>query len=60
MEDLIKHCSQIERSSCQGKGRPLKSWKESLTDDLRLLNITPNMAHDRSKWKNALKTAMKS
>ena len=31
-----------------------------MTDDLRLLNIAPNMVHDRSKWKNALKAVMKS
>ena len=47
------------RSGCQGRGRPCKSWKESGTDDLRLWNITPNMVHDWSKWKNAQKTAMK-
>ena len=31
-----------------------------MTDDLRLWNNAPNMVHDRSKWKNVLKTAMKS
>ena len=58
-EDWIKCCTQIDVSGCQGRGRPCKSWKESVTDDLCLWNITPNMVHDRSKWKNALKTAMK-
>ena len=59
-EDWIKRCTQIDVSGCQGRGRPRKSWKESVTDDLRLWNIAPNMVHDRSKWKNALKTVMKS
>ena len=45
---------------CQGRGRPCKSWKESVTDDLSLWNIAPIMVHDQSKWKNALETAMKS
>ena len=59
-EDRIKCCTQINISRCQGRGRPCKSWKESVTDDLCLWNIAPNMVLDQSKWKNALKTAMKS
>ena len=35
-EDLIKHCTQINVSGCQGRGTPRKSWKESVTDDLCL------------------------
>ena len=59
-EGWIKRCNKIVVTGCQGRGRPRKSWKESVTDDLRLWNIDPNMVHDRPKWKNALKTAMKS
>ena len=59
-EDWIKCCTQIDISGCQGRGRPHKSWKESVTDDLRLWNIAPNMVHGQSKWKNALKAVMKS
>ena len=49
-EDWIKHCTQINISVCQGRarGRPCKSWKEPVTDDLHLWNITSNMVHDRS------------
>ena len=59
-EGWIKHCNEIVVTGCQGRGSPRKSWKESMTDDLCLWNIDPNMVHDRPKWKNALKTAMKS
>ena len=59
-ESWIKRCNKIVVSGCQDRGRPRKSWKESVTDDLRLWNIDPNMVHDQPKWKNALKTAMKS
>ena len=59
-EDWIKPCTQIDVLGCQGRGRPCKSWKESVTDDLSLWNIAPIMVHDQSKWKNALETAMKS
>ena len=59
-EGRIKRCNEIVVTGCQGRGRPRKSCKESVTDDLHLWNIDPNMVHDRPKWKNALKTAMKS
>ena len=59
-EDWIKRCTKIDVSGCQGRGRPRKSWKESVTDDLCLWNIISNIVHDRSKWKNSLKTAMRS
>ena len=40
-EDWINCCFQIDVSGCQGRGRPCKSWKESVTDDLYVWNITP-------------------
>ena len=40
-EDWIKCCAQINISCCQGRGRPRKSWKKSVTDDLCLWNIAP-------------------
>ena len=39
-EDWIKRCTQIDVSGCLGRSRPHKSWKESVTDDLRSWNIT--------------------
>ena len=36
----------MEVSGCQSRGRPRKSWKDLVTDDLRLWNIAPNMVHD--------------
>ena len=59
-EGWIKCCNKIVVTGCQGRGRSCKSWKESVKDYLRLWNIDPNMVHDQPKWKNALKTAMKS
>ena len=50
-EGWIKRCNEIAVTGCQGRGRPRKSWKESVTDDLRLWNIDPNMVHDRPKRK---------
>ena len=29
-------------------------------EDFRLRNIDPNMVNDQTKWKNALKTAIKN
>ena len=59
-EGWIKRCNEIVVTGCQGRSRPRKSWQELVTDDLLLWNIDPNMVHERPKWKNALKTAMKS
>ena len=42
----IKRCNEIVVTGCEGRGRPRKSWKESVTDDLCLWNIDPNMVHD--------------
>ena len=50
-ENWINCCTQINVSGCQVRDRPCKSWKESVTDDLHLWNIAPNIVHDRSKWK---------
>ena len=50
-EKWIKCCTQIDISGCQGRGRPCTSWKESVTDDLCLWSISPNMVNYRSKWK---------
>ena len=59
-EKWIKCCTQIDISGNQGRGRPCRSWKDSVTGDLCLWNISPNMVNYRSKWKNTLKRAMKS
>ena len=56
----INHLRWYGHVDCQGRGRPRNSWKESVADDICLWNIPPNMVHDRSKWKKALKTAMKT
>ena len=42
-EGWIKRCNEIVVTGCQGKGRPRKSWKESVADDLRSWNIDPNI-----------------
>jgi len=56
----IKRCTEIVVDGSQGKGRPRKSWKEAVNDDLHLWKVNPELVHDRPKWRNALKTAMKS
>ena len=45
-EGWIKCCNEIVITGCQGRGRPRKSWKESVTDYLCLWNVDPNMVHD--------------
>ena len=45
-EKSIRYCTQIEVVGCQGRGRPHKTWKEFLKEDLCLWNTDPNMVHD--------------
>ena len=42
----IKRCNEIEVDGYQGKGRPRRSRKETVTDDLRLWKVNPKLAHD--------------
>ena len=37
-----------------------KTWKESIVDDLKRLNLTEDMAGDCVKWRSLLKAASQS
>ena len=57
MKQLVVRAEVV---GCPGRSRPHKTWKESVMEDFRLRNIDPNMVNDQTKWKNALKTAIKN
>ena len=38
-------------------GRPRKTWKESIVDDLKRLNLIEDMAGDCLMWRSLLKAA---
>ena len=50
----------LEVEGSKGRGRPCKTWLETIDNDLRIWNIDSNKTEDRPAWKNLLKTAVKS
>ena len=41
----------------RGRGRPKKSWKEVIRQDLALLSISEDMAMDRALWRASIRVA---
>uniref|UniRef100_A0A914WJM6 Uncharacterized protein n=1 Tax=Plectus sambesii TaxID=2011161 RepID=A0A914WJM6_9BILA len=39
------------------RGRPKKRWMDRMKEDMRALQLTPEDAQDRVKWKKACQTA---
>ena len=39
----------------RGRGRPKKSWKEVIRQDLELLDLSEDMAHDRALWRGRIR-----
>ena len=52
-----KRCQTIQVEGNRPRGRPRKSWKETITEDLRAWNLTIDMAENRSAWREKLRVA---
>ena len=50
--DWINKCTVFEVPGKCGKGRPRKSWEETLKEDLKAWNLEEHMAYDRANWRN--------
>ena len=46
-EGWIKKCTEIDVEGTRGKGRPRKSWKQTINGDLKDWNLQETMAEDR-------------
>ena len=42
-----RELSQVKRG--RGRGRPKKTWKETIKNDMNYLNLNENMCHDRAR-----------
>ena len=52
---LVKRCERINLLDYRrGRGRSKKSWKEMIKEHLNFLELTENMAQDRSLWKSRI------
>ena len=56
-ESWTNKCQQIGIEGSKCKGRPRKSWKETIREDLSAWNLTMDMADDRSLWRERLRDA---
>ena len=50
-------CQRIEVAGSKRKGRPRKTWTETVREDLQTLNLTLDMAEDRDAWREKLRDA---
>ena len=55
----INKCIHLEKDGLKSRGRPHKTWSETVTEDLKAWNIDANNVHNPPVWKKALTTAMK-
>ncbi|RXH93210.1 hypothetical protein DVH24_013786 [Malus domestica] len=44
-------------SGPRGRGRPRKTWKETLRKDLEYLDLTEHLAQNRALWRSRIHTA---
>ena len=50
-------CLSLVVEDRRGKGRPRKTWRDVINEDLRFLNLSLDMAEDRDKWRKILHDA---
>ena len=50
-------CLSLVVEGRRGKGRPRKTWRDVINEDLRFLNLPLDMAEDRDKWRKILRDA---
>ena len=54
-DDWVKHVTQFTVEGSRPVGRPLKTWREVVAQDMRLLGLRPADAVDRDRWRNAIR-----
>jgi len=54
-EDGVKRAMDLEVEGKRPRGRPRKTWKATVEEDMKVRGLTREMAHDRARWKSAMK-----
>ena len=58
-DSWIKRCTALEVEGVLQRGRPRKSWRETVELDLRAWHLSGDMVFDRVEWRKKLRTAVK-
>ncbi|XP_019204855.1 uncharacterized protein LOC109196094 [Oreochromis niloticus] len=54
---ITKTAQQLDLEGNRPQGRPKKRWMDRIKDDMKAVNVTPEDALDRKKWRKACKIA---
>ena len=49
--DWIRKAFLLQVEGRRAVGRPRKTWEQTIAEDLRVLQLNPDLVHDRAKWK---------
>ena len=50
----IKRCMELEVSGCKPKGRPKKTWWETIKSDMKAVGLKKDDALDRARWRSGI------
>ena len=53
-DDWVKGCVRFSVEGSVPPGRPKKTWKNTIANDMRLVGVREEDARDREKWKRAI------
>ncbi len=53
-ENILRRALNLEVEGGRPPGRPNKTWRKVVEEDMRMLNITEEMGMDRQQWKRLI------
>ena len=51
VDDWVSACRNLEVAGSRGRGRPRMAWRARLDGDMKDIELRPEMAMDREKWR---------
>jgi len=52
VEDLVSECRRLEVEGCKGRGKPKKTWEQSVKCDVRKYGRQRVEPFDKDKWRS--------
>jgi len=52
VEDWVSKCRRLEIQGCRGRGRPNKTWEQSVKCDIRKYGMQRVEPFDKDKWRS--------